>query len=263
MKLTLEQTKKVQAFATIFKNLKNIVDEINMMFFQEKIYMQGMDSTHALLFEMEIQSDWFDKYECEEQDTFGLHCATFFQIINCLKENQTVELELTSTQDYLTIKFVGEDEICKTFELARIDIDSDLMNIPSVEYEADMCFVSNEFSELIRETSIFNDTINIKCNEENIEMIAQGNLGKMTATIKEDDIVMFSIEEDCTLDINYTLGFLNNICGFSKLNKEIQIHCSEEYPMKIQYNLDDTTIESEEDAKSYCRFFIAPKIVDN
>ena len=124
------------------------------------------------------------------------------------------------------------------------------MNIPSVEYEADMCFVSNEFSELIRETSIFNDTINIKCNEENIEMIAQGNLGKMTATIKEDDIVMFSIEEDCTLDINYTLGFLNNICGFSKLNKEIQIHCSEEYPMKIQYNLDDTTIESEEDAKS-------------
>tara|TARA_B110000444_G_C18829006_1_gene592059 strand:- start:1236 stop:2027 length:792 start_codon:yes stop_codon:yes gene_type:complete len=263
MKLSLETKKKVMAFSTIFKNLKNIVDEINITFKTDKIYMQGMDNTHALLFEMVIQSEWFDKYETKEEDTFGLHCATFFQIINCLKDDQTIEMLINPNSDYLTIKFVGEDQICKTFELSRIDIDVGIMDIPEVEYEADMCFASDEFSELIKETSIFNDTLNIKCNEESIEMIAQGNLGKMTATIKEDDIVMFSIEEDCSLDINYTLGFLNNICGFCKLNNEILIHCSDKYPMKIQYNLDDTNVESEEEAKSYCRFFIAPKIVDN
>ena len=156
-----------------------------------------------------------------------------------------------------------KNQIRKTFQMTRIEMESDIMNIPEVEYEADICFASNEFSELIKETSIFNDTINLKCTEENIKMIASGTLGKMTAIISENDIIMFSIEEECDLDLNYTLGFLDKICGFSKLNNEILIHCSEESPMKIQYNLDETKADSEEEAKSYCRFFIAPKISDD
>lgn len=263
MRLILETREKAQKFAEIFKNLKNVVDEINMTFTPNNIYMQGMDNTHALLFEMILEKDWFDTYEATEEDTFGMHCATFFQIINCFKENQTIEIKLEPIDDYLTIIFAGENQIHKAFEMARIEIDSQLLDIPEVEYEVDICFNSNEFSELIKETAIFNDTINIKFTEENIKMIASGTLGKLTATINEDDIIMFSIEEGCNLNLNYTLGFLNKICGFSRLNNEIQVHCSQETPMKIQYNLDKTEADSEDIAKSYCRFFIAPKIEDN
>ena len=84
MRLILETREKAQIFAEIFKNLKNVVDEINMTFTPDNIYMQGMDNTHALLFEMILEKDWFDSYEASEEDTFGMHCATFFQIINCI-----------------------------------------------------------------------------------------------------------------------------------------------------------------------------------
>jgi proliferating cell nuclear antigen PCNA len=263
MNITLKTPEKVLKFTEIFKNLKNLIDEINMVVTEEKLYMQGMDSTHALLFELEMKKQWFDEYNVIEKDTFGIHCETFFKIINCSNNGQYISMKATPQDDNITIMFEGENQISKIFELSRIELDDNDLEIPDVEYEADIGFDSNVFSELIKETAIFNDTINFKCNEETIQMIAQGTLGKMTASVKEDDIIYLGLEEDCNLDIYYTLGFLDKICGFSKLNNEIQIHCSEQYPMKIQYNLDDTTIDSETEAESYCRFFIAPKIQDD
>ena len=92
---------------------------------------------------MILEKDWFDTYEASEEDTFGMHCATFFQIINCFKENQTIEIKLEPIDDYLTIIFAGENQIHKAFEMARIEIDSQLLDIPEVEYEVDICFNSN------------------------------------------------------------------------------------------------------------------------
>ena len=83
MKITLKTPEKVLKFTEIFKNLKNLIDEINMVVTEEKLYMQGMDSTHALLFELEMKKQWFDEYNVIEKDTFGIHCETFFKIINC------------------------------------------------------------------------------------------------------------------------------------------------------------------------------------
>ena len=82
MNITLKTPEKVLKFTEIFKNLKNIIDEINMVVTDKNLYMQGMDSTHALLFELEIKKQWFDDYNVTEKDTFGIHCETFFKIGN-------------------------------------------------------------------------------------------------------------------------------------------------------------------------------------
>ena len=181
MNITLKTPEKVLKFTEIFKNLKNLIDEINMVVTEEKLYMQGMDSTHALLFELEMKKQWFDEYSVVEKDTFGIHCETFFKIINCSNNGQYISMNATPEDDSITIMFEGENQISKIFELSRIELDDNDLEIPDVEYEADIGFDSNVFSELIKETAIFNDTINFKCNEETIQTaIALGSIGLIT-----------------------------------------------------------------------------------
>ena len=273
MKLILKDKAKVNTFANIFRNLKNILDDANLTFTPTHIYMQGMDGTHALLVELNIDKEWFDYYEVDEEDdheNFGLHCETFFKIINCLNEDQYIELVWEGGDDKMSISFRGGNSISKEFELNRIEMDLETMEIPEVEYQADICIKSKEFSELIKELSIFNDTVQVQCTEEKIELLASGTLGSMTAIIKEDDIISYAIEEDTELTLNYGLSFLDRVCNFNKLSSDIYIHYSVEYPMKINYPLDeynskkDQQDEDEEDevtsgSKSFCRFFIAPK----
>ena len=53
----------------------------------------------------------------------------------------------------------------------------------------------------------------------------------------------------------------------SKINKKVQIHISDDIPLKIQYGMDtfmdnDDDDDDDESDKNYIRFFLAPKIED-
>ena len=52
---------------------------------------------------------------------------------------------------------------------------------------------------------------------------------------------------------------LQDMCSFSRINSSINLHFSQDTPMKMQYNMDDN---DEENCVNYIRFFLAPKIED-
>jgi len=252
MKLTLKDKVKVDNFANIFRNLKNILDDVNITFADTHMYIQGMDPTHALLAEIKIQSDWFDEYNTDQDIVCGIHCETLFKVINCLSDGQGISMEIDSDGDTLNISFEGENSFLKEYELSIIDLDVEEQTVPDVEWSADICIKSSEFSELVKELSIFEENVSIKCDDSNIQLKASGTLGSMQVEIKQEDIISYSIEEDVCLKLNFSLSFLDKACAFSKLHPDMYIHCDSQYPMKIHYPLD-------EDGESFCRFLIAPK----
>ena len=86
-----------------------------------------------------------------------------------------------------------------------------------------------------------------------------------------DDIIAYAIEEDSQLAPTYGLNYVDTISAFSKVNPTVQIHCSANLPMKINYPLEagEEDAETEESAgieevkcSSWIRFFLAPKIED-
>ena len=63
MKFVITEPTKVKAFATIFRQLKNIVADVNIEFNDDTVYIQGMGQSQVCLFELLIQKDWFTEYE--------------------------------------------------------------------------------------------------------------------------------------------------------------------------------------------------------
>jgi DNA polymerase III sliding clamp (beta) subunit (PCNA family) len=149
-----------------------------------------------------------------------------------------------------------------------MDIESSLLEIPDTEYSADITMSSDDFGKLVNQLSIFGKDILFELGDT-IKVTGKGDDGKMSAMIKEDDIIMYAGEEDMDLSLEYAGGFIVMMTAFSKLNKKIQIHFSSEMPMKIQYGLDNfmDNNEDEEDEESvdtnYIRFFLAPKVQDD
>jgi hypothetical protein len=140
------------------------------------------------------------------------------------------------------------------------------MNIPDVEWEADLQMVSSEFATLVNELGIFGEELIIKCGDD-VKMTGKSTLaGSMNAIIKEENILRYAIEEDVVLDVKYGMNYVQQFAGFSKVNKRVNIHFSGDKPMKIQYDMDDVMDDDDEDensvAKNYIRFFLAPKFVD-
>ena len=160
MDLKLSDNKKTTQFETIFKNLKNIANECTIEFKEYGIYIQTMDVTHAMLIEIKIEKKWFNVYNIKEENKFGIHCETFFKILNCLKSGHNIELKReTMDSDILEVIFDGNNNISKIFELSEIQIEQEKMDIPNMEYQVDLTMNTDDYSNLIKELLSNKDTL--------------------------------------------------------------------------------------------------------
>ena len=271
MRIVLTDSRKVSQFAGILRHLKNLSSDIIIVIDEDHLYTQGMDDSHASLFELNLSKDWFSEFKAEETEIkLGINCELIFKIFNCLGENQNIELTYDLSEgDYIYITLYpqeGERGIRKEFQVPLMNLDSDFLPVPDSDWSADIQMVSDDFSKLIDELAIFGSDLIIHCEEDIIKLISDGELGKMKAIIKDEDILLYAIEEGGEVKAKYAISYVNMFASVSKVNKKVNIHIDEKLPLKIQYDLDDVMDEDDDDeedeATNYLRFYLAPKIED-
>ena len=72
--------------------MKNIVDDVNIEFNNDTVYIQGMGHSQVCLFELLIQKDWFTEYEVNKPFVMGIHCEFMFKMLDCLEDGQKITM---------------------------------------------------------------------------------------------------------------------------------------------------------------------------
>jgi proliferating cell nuclear antigen len=140
----------------------------------------------------------------------------------------------------------------KNFEVPLIELESDLMEIPVIEYQAEMSLPSTNFASIVSQLKMFGDTMDVECSENTINLSATTpEQGKMSVEVKIEDLTAFAIDEGEELSISFSLNYLNIICLYNKLARDIELKLSRDYPMRVDYNIGDG---------ASITFFLAPKI---
>lgn len=259
MKLTLLDKKKKDLFVAIFQVLKNCSSLINVMFEQNVLHIQGMDKSHVCLFDVKLTSGWFNEYSVSNSTKISFDSATFHSIISTKSEGQLLSIK-TDNNNQLCVDFISdvnsekENEKCefkKFFTMPLADYEYEEMAIPDVEYEAEFSISSKKIAEIFSQLENFGGDLNIKCTEDNVDLIASGISGVMRVNIPVDDLSCYSIVEDEEIDLRYSLTYINKLCLTNKLSTDIDFCISIDRPMKISYNLG---------GDSLMVFHIAPKI---
>ena len=255
MEIEISNPKKVIQFAVIFSNLKHILSEITFYFTEDGLYFQGMDSSHISLVELNLSHEWFDKYEIDKPQTFGISVSCLDTIISCLDKDFRINMKHTE-EDHLNITLT-DDKIIKRYQMLLIDIDSDILNIPTVEYSADITMNSSVYKDYINELAMFGEELYVDCDEENVKLYSRGDYGKSEIIIKEEYLEEYAIEEDVKISQHYNIKIVKCFTNFTKLNKMVKFHLLTDNPMKIIYELSE---ENPED--NSLKFYLAPKVED-
>ena len=264
MNIIINNIQKAECFAAIFQHIKLMTDNINMMFEGDRLYVQSMDSARVSIFEIIIPATWFDIYTVENQINLGMNSSILYKILNARDKQQSMQIEYDpDNDDKLSIHYTspGTSELNKDncfdkhFELPLVDIETELLAIVELDYQAEISFPSTYFASIINQLKMFGDTMEIECSEEKIVLYATSvESGNMCVEIKIDDLTAFSILEGEEMKLSFSLMYLHNICMYNKLAKDIELKISTNYPMRIDYDLG-------EGAKIV--YFLAPKMSDN
>jgi proliferating cell nuclear antigen PCNA len=261
MNIIISNPQKAETFTAMFQNTKAFTENINIMFEKERMFLQSMDSSHVSIFEYNLPSSWFDKYEHVDDSgiSIGLNSVLLFKILSTRDKSQQISFTFDpENNDKLFISFTSENKSIfdKHFEMPLMEIDDQLMDIPSMECDAEFTVPSVTFASLVSQLKMFGDTIDIVCSEENISMNSLSDgFGKMTVNIDIDDLDSFAINEGENITLSFSLNILNNVCAYHKITKDMEVKFIKNFPMKIIYNL------GQEDATM--TFYIAPKINDD
>lgn len=262
MEFTINQTNKCEIFSGIFHNLRTFVDNINIQFSNQGIHLQTMDNSRVSVFELNIPAKWFDQYLCELEDgiVLGISSNIASKILNARDKEQHIKFTYeNSNRDHLYVEFSTENKtktiFDKNFEMPLVDMDEETLQIPEIDYTAEFSLNSSVFSSLINQLKTFGETVEISCSEENITLHSHSvDSGKMSVEIKNDDLSEFSIVEDESLNLSFSLHYLHSICMYQKISKEISIYLCDNYPLKIAYDLGE---------QAYIHFYLAPKMNDD
>lgn len=255
MEFEISNPKKVIQFAVIFSNLKHILSEITFYFTEDGLYFQGMDSSHISLVELNLTKEWFDTYKIDKPHTFGISISCLDTIISCLDKNFKIIMKHTE-EDHLNITLT-DDKIIKRYQMVLIDIETNMLDVPKVEYSADIIMKSSIYKDYVNELSMFGDDLYVDCNQENVKLYSRGDYGKSEIIIKEEYLEEYAIEEEISLSQNYNIKMIKCFTNFTKLNKLVKFHLLKDNPMKIIYELSE-----ENPDKNSIKFYIAPKVGD-
>ena len=260
MRIQISDTAKCDTFVNLFQHMKQFTDYVNIIFSEDEMFIQSMDNGRVLVFEIHLPKQWFDVYEIGYGSiTLGISTPLFFKVLNVRDKTQHLTLE-TNDSSSLTIKL--SDSTVKTifdkqFELPMLDIDYELMDIPEKDHQAEFTLESAIFATLINQLKIFGESVVITCTEETIHLSSDSQeLGKMMTNIPIDDLQEFAIEEGETLNLNFSLKYIHDICLYQKINTFITIGVSRDFPMKVTYNL-----ASDMENATFC-FYVAPRMED-
>jgi len=263
MNIVITDPVKCECFGNLFQYVRLFSEHVNISFNEERMYMQSMDSSRVSVFELCLPADWFDVYEynTDEDCTLGINTYMLFKILNTRDKIQNTHIQydpVGDDSDKLFIRFDCENKAVfdKLFELPLMELDCEVMHIPPGESEAEFSIASTNFANIITQLKLFGDTIEVRCDEEKIELHSISlDAGKMAVNIDIDDLTSYAINEDEKMELSFSLNILHNICQHHKIAKEVEIHLTKDFPMKLIYHLgfDNATFT----------FYLAPKIMDN
>jgi len=254
MLLTITEKTKKDIFISLFQLLKAASTSITIIFLEDHAYIQGMDSSHVCLFDARIYNVWFDKYEIQGDDLKNIcvNSQILYNILSMSQEQDYITLHYEGAADSIEIDLTNaKGEFNKYFKVPLIDMESDLLEIPNVDYDVEFSIKAKKMNELISQLATFGDVIDIKCSEDKIDLISKGDGGEMLVNIPINDLSEFSISEGQIIDISYSLNYINKMCITTKLSSEIEMSISDNMPLRIKYDLGNN---------SSVMFFLAPKV---
>ncbi len=223
--------------------------------------MQAMDSSHVALVSLLLKDEGFDHFQASRNQSLGVNLTQMAKIMSCSKDEDLLTLSARSTNpDELSFTFESPKQSrLSNFCLKLMDIDSEHLSIPDMDYSMVISMDSSEFQRICKEIALVGDTVKISTSKEGVRFSTKGDMGRGTILLKsglgegddeEDEVV---IEGTAKLDLTFSLRYLQLFVRGTTLSKRVTLKLAQDSPLCVEYPIPD---------KGYLRFYLAPKIED-
>lgn len=240
---------------SIFQVIENINPIITIQFTADGIYIQVMNVCHTCIFNSLISSSDFESYEIKKNTKIGIALKYLVKILDLMDPNDTIELNLKST-DMLEIIRKNESKT-SVYKIKLLDVEYTEFDNSQFNLDYDMKLKVNfcQFRNDIKEMMILEaESVTINNSEGKISFVSEGDNGILEIEVNSINSLVKNkyelIKNDIPLKLSVCLSYLTAIFKMSTISHSIVINASENKPLNIEIQTNDS---------NKYNYYIAPK----
>lgn len=245
MKLTLAQPKHLKESVSI---ISEIVTEATLKVSSDAVQLVAMDPANVAMVVFKLLSTSFVTYEIDGPTSFTVNLNNFKQVLRRVKSNDTLTLELEENK----LKIVLQSTSKRTFFLPLIDADDKEQKVPDLSFKVSVVTQSSVLNDAIDDVDVVGESVMFAASENLFMISSKGDLSKATVDIPADNTTKVVCEDE-NAKARYSIEYLKKMIQGAKLADEVQVKFSKDYPLKIEYIVQN---------KVELSFILAPR-VDN
>lgn len=228
---------------TLAEALKEVLQDINIHFNSDGVEIVNVDPKHISFVSLKLHAKKFEDYYCPNPLTVGINMLTLHKLLKTIGNNDILIMFVTKDNpDKLGITIHNKKKRINneiTYNLK--DIDDIEIDIPKIDFAAQITIPCSDFQKYCRELATVSDYVQLKINQDKIfTMTVNGKFASQTLDIQESEDSNIIINIDKTIDGPVDIGtfdlkFLNLFCKSSTLCSTIQLKMTPTFPIFIEY----------------------------
>jgi len=220
--------KNTNIFKKSLEAISGNIQEANIRFKDDGIYIKAIDKTQILLVDFSMPKSCFKSYVVDPS-LVGINLTEFNNMVSRSFEKDKIKLEIK--ENFLDIYLLGS--IQRRFNLQFIDLADEEIKIPEIKFDAQVKMNAYLFKEILKDASIVSSTIIFKVVDGNFFVESEGDKGKI-----QTEVCKAQMKSKKQITVKFSLSFLKNITKTIDNDVELLLKFSEDAPLYLEYNLD-------------------------
>ena len=209
-------TIQASAVKSIFEVLKDILNDVNIYFRPDGVYIVTLDTARTSLVDMYLAADNFEQYSCEQEVIAGINMSNTFKLLKTITNSDVLQIEINS-KEYMNIEIISESKKTNTqFQLKLLDINESRIEVPSVTMTSVTTLPSADFQRLCRDMSNIGQDIEITRVGNELRLRCEGDFANQETSIETP-------EESPEITGLYSLRYLNIFTKATSMCASVQI----------------------------------------
>lgn len=210
-------TIQASAFKSTFEVLKDILNDVNVYFRPDGMYIVTLDTARTSLVDMHLSADNFEEYHCDQDEVIaGINISNTFKLLKTITSNDVLKIEITS-KEFMDIEIISEMKKTKSsFQLKLLDINESRIEVPDIEMTTVTTLPSSDFQRICRDMSNIGTDIEIRRCKDYIQLRCEGDFANQETTID-------CPEENVDIGGLYSLKYLNIFTKATSMCASLQI----------------------------------------
>ena len=242
-------TIQASAIKSTFEVLKEILNDVNIYFRPQGMYIVTLDTARTSLIDMFLSADNFEEYHCEQDEIIaGVNISNTFKLLKTITNNDVLKIEINS-KEYMDIEITSESKKTKTqFQLKLLDINESRIEVPDVKMTSNTILPSTDFQRLCRDMSNIGTEIEITRVGKEFRLRCEGDFANQETYIE-------CLDDSQEIKGLYSLKYLNIFTKATSMCASVQIMQEEGNRFLIlKYNVANL---------GEVKFYLATKVSDD